>query len=90
MRRAQGKTHLSRLATIEMRSAELQSELAQLTSEKAKILRVLSGEGEVIDLSTGRRIARAHTPELPEVSEAERALARAALQRGERRRRLKP
>lgn len=83
-----GKVKLSKLATIDHRLAELQAQQAELLAQRARIFDALA-EDEGTDLTTGRKVARPHVPEIPAVSDTDRQAARKALRDNEHRRRLR-
>lgn len=93
----EGRRKLARIAALQGRLADLRQRSAAIWQEEAEIFAELAtihagetGE-EPIDLRTQRKIRRpTATPELPEsveVSEIDRARAKRALTKNERRRR---
>jgi hypothetical protein len=55
--RESGKLCMAKLARIAHRQAEIDAERAQLSAEQAKIYNELA-DGETVDMTTGKRLAR--------------------------------
>jgi hypothetical protein len=85
--RESGRIQMAKLARIRHKRAELLAEMAELDAEEARVYDELA-EGESVDLRTGRRRPRAHTPSIPEASPEDSALAKAALNASALRRRI--
>lgn len=79
-----GQTHHDRMARV----ARIDHRIAELTAERAQIFADIANDAS--GLEDGRRLPANHEPELPEVSEIDRARAQAALREVGRRRRLRP
>jgi hypothetical protein len=85
--KAEGKLQLARLARCDERMADLQSQVAHVAAERARILREMAGEA--IELGTGRRIHARREPEIPEPTELDRHRAQRALQSNRLRRKVR-
>lgn len=81
------RIQMAKLARCDERMAELNAELAEVMAARAKILRELA-DGETVDPRTLRRLPKRHETEIPEPSDAARALAKTSLRQAGRRRRF--
>lgn len=82
------KLRLARLARLHHQLAELDGKRAEHQAELARIYAEMADGETAVDLETGRRQPRPHLPRVPQVSDTDRALARAALRERAVRRRL--
>jgi hypothetical protein len=86
--RESGKVCMAKLARIAHRQAELDAERAQLSAEQAKIYNELA-DGETVDMTTGKRLAREKQLVFDPVDSAERARALQTLHHYQNRKKLR-
>jgi hypothetical protein len=87
MKAERGKVLMARLSSVCHQRARLSARLSELAAEEARIYDELA-EGEVVDLRSGRRQAKAHAPDMPPITELNMARADQALQANATRRRV--
>lgn len=83
-----GKIRLAKLARIDHQLAELHGRMAELLAQRARLFDEMS-DSEVSSLTTGRKTPVRCEPQLPPVSDTDRARARAALREADIRRRMR-
>lgn len=86
--RATGRVCMAKLARIAQRFAELDAERAQLSAENAKIFHEMA-DGEVVDMTSGKRQPRERKLEFDPVDPEARAKALKSLNEHTNKRRLR-